>query len=149
MAKTYRLTAGTKAANAVLGFLLRVGLGPPFMRLLTVRGRRTGQPRTTPVVPVENERGRWLVSPYGQVGWVHNARAAGSVTLRRGRSSETLAVNEVGPEEAVPVLRQYLQTKGAGNHVRPYFDVTPESSDEELAAEAPRHPVFELRSPGG
>jgi deazaflavin-dependent oxidoreductase (nitroreductase family) len=149
MAKTYRLTGGTKAANAILGAMLRAGLGPNFMRLLTVTGRRSGQPRTTPVVPVRDGDGLWLVSPYGEVGWVHNARAAGTVTLRRGRSVESYAVTEVGPDEAVPVLRQYLQAKGAGSHVRPYFDVTPESSDEELAAEAPRHPVFALRPAGG
>lgn len=149
MAKTYRLTGGTKAANAILAAMLRAGLGPSFMRLLTVTGRRTGQPRTTPVVPVRDDAGLWLVSPYGEVGWVRNARAAGTVALRRGRSVETYAATEVGPPEAVPVLRQYLQAKGAGKHVRPYFDVTPESSEDELAAEAPRHPVFALRPTGG
>lgn len=149
MAKTYRATAGAKAGNAVIGSMLRAGLGPGFMRLLTVTGRRTGQPRTTPIVPVENERGRWLVAPYGEVGWVLNARAAGQVTLRRGRSSETLGVTELGPSEAVPVLREYLSMPAVGKRVQPYFDVTPESSDDEFAAEAPRHPVFELQPARG
>jgi deazaflavin-dependent oxidoreductase (nitroreductase family) len=146
MAKTFRPTAGDRIANAVLGSLLRVGLGPSFMRLLTVTGRTSGQPRSTPVVPVQNSRGRWLVAPYGDVGWVRNARAAGRVTLRRGRNSETLAVNEVSPAEAVPVLREYLAMKLVGQRVQPYFDVTPESSDEEFAADAAHHPVFELRA---
>lgn len=146
MAKTYRPGTGDRVANALLGSLVRVGLGPSFMRLLTVTGRSTGQPRTTPVVPVETDRGRWLVAPYGEVGWVRNARAAGNVTLRRGRTSETLAVSEVPPGEAVPVLREYLARKAVRQRVQPYFDVTPESSDEEFAQDAAHHPVFELRA---
>lgn len=148
MAKTFRPTAGDRLANTVLGSLLRVGLAPSFMRVLTVTGRTTGQPRSTPVVPVQADRGRWLVAPYGEVGWVRNARAAGRVTLHRGRTSETLAVSEVSPEEAVPVLREYLALKPVRQRVQPYFDVTPESSDEEFAAEAAHHPVFELRPLG-
>lgn len=149
MAKTYRLTAGTRAANALISTLLRAGLGPSFMRLLTTTGRRSGEPRTTPVVPIRDGDATWLVSPYGEVGWVHNTRAAGTVTLRRGRAVETCTATELGPEEAAPILRRYLRAKGAGNHVRPYFDVTPESSDEEIAAEAPRHPVFALHPVDG
>ncbi|HEY8524582.1 MAG TPA: nitroreductase family deazaflavin-dependent oxidoreductase [Acidimicrobiales bacterium] len=144
MAKTYRLTPGTRAANALIRALLRAGVGPGFMRLLTVTGRRTGQPRTLPVVPVRDGGDTWLVSPYGEVSWVRNVRAATILTLRRGRTVETFRATEVGREEAVPILRRYLRSKGAGDHVRPYFDVTPESSDGEIAAEAPRHPVFAL-----
>lgn len=144
MAKTYRVTTGAKAANAVLGFLLRHGFGPGFMRLLTVTGRRTGQPHSTPVVPVETDEGRWLVSPFGNVGWARNARAAGRVTLRRGKVVETLAVTELPPHDAVPVLRTYLGMKPAGKYVRDYFDAGPDASDAELVAEAPRHPVFAL-----
>ena len=145
MAKTFRPAVSDKVANAVLGFLLRVGVGPGFMRLLTVTGRRTGRPRTTPVVPVQTERGWWLVSPYGDVGWVRNARASGCVTLRRGRTSETLAATEVAPAAAVPVLREYLARRPIRKRVQPYFDVTPQSSDDEFEADASHHPVFELR----
>jgi deazaflavin-dependent oxidoreductase (nitroreductase family) len=145
VAKTYRLTTGGKAANAVLGFMLRHGLGPGFMRLLTVDGRKTGRPHSTPVVPVRTDEGRWLVAPFGDVGWARNARAAGRVTLQRGKDVETLAVTELPPDEAVPVLRTYLAMKPAGKYVRDYFDAGPDASDAELAAEAPRHPVFALR----
>lgn len=144
MAKTYRVTGGARFANALLGFLLRAGLGPKFMRLLTVAGRKSGEPRSTPVVPVQTEQGHWLVAPYGEVGWVLNTRSAGTVTLRRGRTSETLAATELGPREAVPVLREYLAMKPVGKYVGAYFDVTPESSDDAIEADAPRHPVFEL-----
>jgi hypothetical protein len=84
---------------------------------------------------------RWLVAPYGERNWVRNARAAGWVELRRGRRSERLAVRELAPEAAVPVLREYLRR---GWVTRPFFDVSLASTSEEWLAEAPRHPVFEL-----
>jgi deazaflavin-dependent oxidoreductase (nitroreductase family) len=149
MAKSYRVTGASRAANAFLGALLRLGLGPGFMRLLTVVGRRSGRPHSTPVVPVQNDRGRWLVAPFGEVDWVRNARAAGRVTLRRGRAAEDLTVTEVQPRQAVAVLREYLGMKPVGRRVQDYFDVTPASSDDEFAAEAPRHPVFALGSHRG
>ncbi|MGZ4192408.1 MAG: nitroreductase family deazaflavin-dependent oxidoreductase, partial [Solirubrobacteraceae bacterium] len=82
-----------------------------------------------------------LVAPYGEVGWVRNARAAGEVQLRRARRSETLQIEEVAPTAAAPVLRQYLQQVRA---VRPFFDVTLTSPLEAIEGEAPRHPVFRL-----
>jgi deazaflavin-dependent oxidoreductase (nitroreductase family) len=114
------------------------------MRLLTVAGRRTGKPRTTPVTLVDGDEGRrWLVAPYGAVGWVLNARAAGNVRLTRGRRSEVVEIDEVAAEEAAGVLRTYLRHVRV---VRPFFDVAPDSPLEAFTAEAPRHPVFRLRS---
>jgi deazaflavin-dependent oxidoreductase (nitroreductase family) len=144
MAKTYHPGLGAKLANRMLGAQLRKGRGPKFMRLLTVTGRRTGQPHSTPVVPVDADSERWVVAPFGEVGWVRNVRAAGRLTLHRGEVSETFTATEVEPGEAVPVLRRYLAMKPAGRFVRAYFDVTPESPDDAFAAEAPRHPVFAL-----
>ena len=146
MAKTYNPGIGAKLANRMLSSQLRNGRGPSFMRLLTVTGRRTGEPHSTPVVPVVDDDGRrWLVAPFGEVGWVRNTRASGQVTLQRGSDPERLTATEVDPSAAVPVLRRYLAMKPAGRFVRAYFDVTPDSSDEAFAAEAPRHPVFEIR----
>jgi deazaflavin-dependent oxidoreductase (nitroreductase family) len=147
MAKTYRPGVGAKLANKMLGGLLRRGAGPSFMRLLIVTGRKTGQQHSTPVVPVRADDGRWLVAPFGEVGWVRNVRAAGQVTLRRGKLPETFTATEVDPADAVPVLRRYLAMKPAGRFVKAYFDVDPDSSDEAFAAEAPRHPVFALTPP--
>jgi hypothetical protein len=84
---------------------------------------------------------RWLVAPYGSRNWVLNARAAGWVELRRGRRRERLSVSELGPEEAVPVLRRYYELARV---TRPFFDVTLDSPEQEWLAEAPRHPVFRL-----
>jgi deazaflavin-dependent oxidoreductase (nitroreductase family) len=144
MARTYRLTPARRAVNVLVRELLRIGLAPRGMLLLTVAGRRTGKPRTTPVTLVEGDEGRrWLVAPYGAVGWVLNARAAGKVRLTRGRRSEDVEIDEVAAEEAAGVLRTYLRDVRV---VRPYFDVAPDSPLEAFAAEAPRHPVFRLRS---
>ena len=82
-----------------------------------------------------------MVAPYGQVNWVKNARAAGVVTLKRGRHAERFEVLEADPAEAIPVLRQYMVQVPV---THPYFDAAPDASDDRIAAELPRHPVFRL-----
>jgi hypothetical protein len=84
---------------------------------------------------------RWLVAGYGPANWVRNARAAGEVTLSRGGHQARCAIAEPTPDEAVPVLRKYLTDIRV---TRPYFDATPASTDSELKAELPRHPVLRL-----
>jgi deazaflavin-dependent oxidoreductase (nitroreductase family) len=122
---------------------LRKGRGPSFITLLTVTGQRTGQARTTPVVPVEADGRTWLVSAFGDVAWVRNTRAAGRLALGRGGDRTTYEAHELPAAEAVPVLRRYLSMPSE-RFVRSLFDVTARSSDEAIAAEAPRHPVFAL-----
>ena len=74
--------------------LVRAGLVPRSY-LLTTRGRKTGQARTNPVVPVEHGGRRWLVAPYGPVPWVDNAGATGRVSLARRRDRGSVgAVDE-------------------------------------------------------
>jgi deazaflavin-dependent oxidoreductase (nitroreductase family) len=129
-----------------MAFMLRKGAGPPGLYLLTVPGRKTGIPRTTPVAPLQDSHGRWLVAPFGPDGWARNARAAGQVTLSRGRTAKTFTAAELSPVEAAPILKRYLaehpRTVGA------YFDAGKDSTLEEFAAEAPRHPVFRLHATG-
>jgi deazaflavin-dependent oxidoreductase (nitroreductase family) len=143
VAATYRLGPGRRAANRLVRLLLRLGLMPGPTYLLTVRGRRTGRPTSTPVTLVEEGGHRWLVAPYGDVGWVRNARAAGQVTLSRGARSETVSIRELPPAEAAPVLQRYVTRVPI---TRPYFDARPDSPLAAFAAEAPRHPVFALGS---
>jgi deazaflavin-dependent oxidoreductase (nitroreductase family) len=104
MARTYRLSAADRLNNWLFKGLLRLGIAPKGTYLLTVRGRRSGRLYSTPVVLVGQGNQRWLVAPYGEVNWVRNARAAGRVTLSRGRRSETVKVIELGPDESAPVL---------------------------------------------
>lgn len=141
--KPYRLSLGRRALNAIVRPLARLGLTGPRTVLLTVPGRRTGKLWSTPVSIVRLGEERWLVAPYGGRNWVKNARAAGWVELRRGRTLERLVVTELSPADAVPVLQEYYRR---GRVTRPFFAVTLRSSHEEWLADAPRHPVFELRS---
>ena len=126
--------------NAVIGSLTRFGLAGRHAYLLTVRGRTTGRAYSTPVILIE-DGDRWLVAPYGEVGWVRNARAAGEVEISRSGRSQVMQIVEVEPEQAAPVLKQYLKSVPV---VRPFFDVKPGSPIEEFVSEAPRHPVFRL-----
>jgi deazaflavin-dependent oxidoreductase (nitroreductase family) len=141
MAKTYHPTLLRRFANGLMRLLLRLGLAPRTTVLLTVPGRRSGTPRSTPVTLVEEDGQRWLVAPYGPVGWVRNARAAGQVQLSRGRRSETVRLQELAPEAAAPILKTYVERVPI---TRPYFDAAPDAPLAAFAAEVPRHPVFQI-----
>lgn len=143
MAARYERGLARRMVNALVRSLLRLGLGPARTYLLTVTGRRSGAPRSTPVTLVEEGGRRWLVAPYGDVAWVRNLRAAGRATLARGGRTESVAVREIKPEEAAPVLKLYVTRVPI---TRPYFDVKPESDLTAFRAEAPRHPVFAIVS---
>jgi deazaflavin-dependent oxidoreductase (nitroreductase family) len=141
MAVTYRLSGWRRLLNTLVRTLLRVGLGPRHTYLLTVHGRRSGTRYSTPVTLIEEGTNRWLVALYGEVAWVRNARAPGQVTLSRGRRSETVAIVELGPAEAAPILKQYVTEIPI---TRPFVDATPDSPLEAFVAEAPSHPVFRI-----
>jgi deazaflavin-dependent oxidoreductase (nitroreductase family) len=121
--------------------LTRLGLGASYRHILTVPGRNTGRLYSTPVDVIELDGQRWLVAGYGPASWVANVRAAGEVTLSRGGHSERLDAEEAAPAAAVPVLRKYIREIRV---TRAYFDAGPESPDEVVAAELPRHAVFRL-----
>ena len=144
MPKPYRLSPWRRALNAVVRPLARVGLTGPRTHLLTIPGRKTGRLWSTPVSIVRDGDERWLVAPYGDRNWVRNARVTGWVELRRGRRRERLAVEELAPEDAVPVLRRYYEL---GRVTRPFFSVSLSSPYDEWLAEAPTHPVFRLVRP--
>jgi deazaflavin-dependent oxidoreductase (nitroreductase family) len=143
MARTYRINAVERAINALFRLLTRVGLGAKYRHILTVRGRKSGKLYSTPVDVMESGGRRFLVAPYGVVNWVRNARAAGEVSLSRGGRTERVRVSELSPEDSAPVLRQYISEVRV---TRPYFDVTLDSTDQAFAAEAARHPVFEIQA---
>jgi deazaflavin-dependent oxidoreductase (nitroreductase family) len=141
MAATYRLSPPRRVVNALVRLLLRWGLAPRHTYLLTVRGWKSGRPRSTPVTLVEEGGLRWLVAPYGEVGWVRNARATAEVTLTRGGRSETVVIFELEPVEAAPVLKRYVRQVPI---TRSFFDASPESDVSAFLSEAPRHPVFRV-----
>src|SRR6266516_900815 len=144
MAKTFRVPPFVRFGNAITSVLLRGGLKIATMTLLTVPGRKSGLPRTTPVAVVEHQGRRYVQSTYGEVDWVRNLRAAGTATLTRGRHTETIAAIELTAEEAAPIPKHVVSIAPA--ILRAYYDVTPDARLEEFVREARRHPFFELIS---
>lgn len=140
MAKTFRATLGLRLGNAAVTALLRAGVRLGGMRLLTVRGRKSGLPRTTPVTIGERDGRQYVIAPYGEVQWVRNVRAAGKAVLRRGRHAEAVRMVELPAADAAPVLKEILGR--APRFLRQYFDATPEAPLADFLREARRHPVF-------
>jgi deazaflavin-dependent oxidoreductase (nitroreductase family) len=133
--------------NKTVAGLTRMGISVLGSRVLEVTGRKSGQPRRTPVNLLTLAGHEYLVAPRGETEWVQNVRAAdGHLTLLLGRRREKRTATEVTGDEKVPVLRAYLKRWKA--EVGVFFDgVGPGSTDEELSAIAPRHPVFALSPP--
>lgn len=133
--------------NRAVAFLTGRGMSILGSRVLAVRGRTTGEWRTTPVNLLDHDGRRYLVSARGHGQWVRNLRAAGTGELRLGRRAEPFRGRELSEDEKVPVLRAYLKRWKA--EVGAFFDgVGPDSTDEQLRAIADRHPAFEVLPPG-
>jgi deazaflavin-dependent oxidoreductase (nitroreductase family) len=136
-----------RAFNPIVAAFTRLGLSLLGSRVLEVRGRSSGAPRRTPVNLLVLDKQRYLVAPRGETQWVRNLRASGEGRLLLGRRSEPFTAEEVDDEQKVPILRAYLARWKA--EVGAFFDgVGPDSSEQELRSEAPKHPVFRLRSGG-
>jgi deazaflavin-dependent oxidoreductase (nitroreductase family) len=150
MAKTAQAPRFVRAANILTKNLLRAGLplsgyGAP-MYLLTVRGRKSGQPRTTPISVIEHDGKRYLLSPFGMVDWVRNLRASSVATLTRRRRVEQVAARELSTEEASELLRGFFTNDGKKPPIIGYFGVTAQSSPEEFKRAAASHPAFVLET---
>ena len=144
MAKQFQYTLLFKAGNFFTRSLLALGISFNGSTLITVPGRKTGQPHSTPITVVEFEGQRYVQSPFGSVNWVRNLRAAGKATLSWGRRHETVIATELTPEQAAPVIKSILPH--APKVIRDYFDVTSDSSLEEIIRDAPNHPMFAVHA---
>lgn len=144
MAKTYRYGLGARLINVPFEWLGARGLGAGYRHVLTVRGRASGTPHSTPVDVMIHDGRRYLVAGYEVTNWVKNARVAGEVELRRGHRRERLAIREISVDEAAPILRQYVNEVPI---TRPYFDAAATDPVEAFTSEVARHPVFELIEP--
>jgi deazaflavin-dependent oxidoreductase (nitroreductase family) len=136
--------------NPIVAVLTRAGLSVWGSRDLRVRGRKSGEWRTTPVNLLTFESSRYLVAPRGVTQWVRNLRAAGEGELRVGRRTEAFRATEIPDEEKPPLLRAYLKRWKA--EVGVFFGgVGAESSEADLRRIAPDHPVFRIEptSPAG
>jgi deazaflavin-dependent oxidoreductase (nitroreductase family) len=110
---------------------MRFGIGGS--QTLAIRGRRSGEERVVPVIPVERDGVPYVVSARGESYWVRNLREAGTAELRgKGGSREYLAT-EVPVEERAPIIEAYREK--AGRTVAGYWKKLPDPAD---------HPVFRL-----
>ncbi|MDD7939012.1 nitroreductase/quinone reductase family protein [Actinomycetospora lutea] len=152
MAATHYRAPGAitrRVMNPIVAGLTRLGLPLAGSAVLGVRGRTSGEVRTTPVNPLTLEGRRYLVAARGHTQWVRNLRVAGEAELTVGRRTETVRATELADPDAaaekVRVLRAYLRAWAW--EVGAFFDgVDADASDEELAAIADRHPVFVITS---
>src|SRR5690606_8220012 len=129
--------------NRGVAGLIRRGVGVGGSRILAVRGRKSGEWRTTPVNLLTVDGAHYLVAPRGHVQWTRNMRAAGGGELRLGKRVDPFTATEVADDDKPPLLRAYLKRWKA--EVGVFFrGVGPDSSDEELRRIAPDHPVFRI-----
>jgi len=129
--------------NPLIAALTRLGLPLAGSAVLGVRGRSTGDVRTTPVNPLRLDGQRYLVAARGHTQWVRNLRVAGEADLTVGRRTETVRATELPDDAKVPVLRAYLRAWAW--EVGAFFEgVGTDATDAELAAIAHRHPVFAI-----
>jgi deazaflavin-dependent oxidoreductase (nitroreductase family) len=137
----------THVFNRAVAALTRAGVSVAGSRILEVRGRKTGEPRRTPVNLLTLDGTRYLVAPRGHTQWVRNLRARGEGRLLLGRRAEPFAAVELADDDKPPILRAYL--KRWKWEVGAFFDgVGPESGDEELRRIAQDHPIFRIAQPG-
>ncbi|MET9651228.1 MULTISPECIES: nitroreductase family deazaflavin-dependent oxidoreductase [unclassified Streptomyces] len=129
--------------NSVVGWLARHGVSLLGSAELSVKGRKSGRMQRIPVNPHQHGGEQYLVSARGHSQWVRNMRAAGGGELRIGRRVRTFTAVELPDAEKLLVLRTYLERWGW--EVNQYFQgVTAKSTDEEILAAAPDHPVFRI-----
>lgn len=129
--------------NWLVAGLTRAGISVWGSRVLVVRGRTSGLPRSTPVNLLTYDGQPYLVAPRGHTQWVRNLRVAGIGELKVGRRVERFSAVEVPDAEKEPILRAYLKRWKA--EVGIFFGgVSATSSTEDLQRIAPNHPVFKL-----
>jgi deazaflavin-dependent oxidoreductase (nitroreductase family) len=129
--------------NPFVAGLVRLGFSVKGACELHVRGRRSGEWRTTPVNLLELDGRTYLVAPRGHTQWVRNLRAAGEGRLRRRRRIRDFTATELADEAKPEIIREYLRLWAF--EVGAFFDgLTADSDDAEIAAVAPGFPVFEI-----
>src|ERR1017187_10440657 len=133
----------TKVFNKTVQALTRAGISVMGSRVLAVRGRKSGEWRTTPVNLLTVDGDTYLVAPRGQTQWVRNVRVAGGGELRVGRRVRRFTAVELADEEKPPVLRAYL--KRWAWEVGMFFEnITSEYTVEQLHRISPGFPLFRV-----
>jgi deazaflavin-dependent oxidoreductase (nitroreductase family) len=144
-----RIPKYVPVTNAVLKVFSRLGLKAGPVNLITVAGRKSGRPRSTPVTPWQVDGKRYLIAAIGTSDWARNARAAGEGTLTSGRTKTQVRLTEVTD----PALKERVVT-AFGTENRPggsflvQAGVAPDRTQQGFAAAVPHVAVFEATSVG-
>jgi len=136
MAKKYEVT---RNVNRLMSWAARRGMGKT--QLMTTTGRKSGESREVPVSPLELDGVEYVVSPYGEVSWVHNVRVNSSVTLRHGSKERQVRLEEITGPNAASAAAAYYQRE---SYARPYMDVPENPTEDDFTAKAALFPVFKV-----
>jgi deazaflavin-dependent oxidoreductase (nitroreductase family) len=131
-----------KPMNKVMIAVQKLGIPTGPAMVLTVPGRKSGQPRSTPMTPFRFDGGLYVVAGYPGAHWAANARAAGTGTLSRGRRGRQVAIVELTAEQARPVLRAFPVEVPVGVRFAKSSGMVVEGTSDEFEALAGRLAVF-------
>jgi deazaflavin-dependent oxidoreductase (nitroreductase family) len=131
-----------KPMNKIVKGLQKLGIHTGPAMVLTVPGRKSGRPRSTPMTPFEFQGGLYTVAGFPQADWAANARAAGAGALSRGRKSRRVKIVELTPEEARPVLRAFPVEVPIGVGFGKRSGLVRDGTPDEFEALAGKCPVF-------
>ena len=135
--------SATSFFNDTVGRLTKMGISVYGSRVLAVKGRKSGEWRTTPVNPLRVDGTRYLVAPRGNTQWVRNLRVVGTGELRIGGKTEPFSATEIPDDEKPAILRAYL--KRWKFEVGVFFDgVDAKAPEEKLREIAPGYPIFRI-----
>jgi deazaflavin-dependent oxidoreductase (nitroreductase family) len=131
-----------KPINRVVKAIQKLGIPAGPAQILTVPGRKSGKPRSTPMTPFQHEGNLYTVAGYPRADWVANARAAGAGTLTRGRRSRRVKIVELSPDESGPVLRSFAVEVPVGVGFAKRSGLVLEGTPDEFEALAGQLAVF-------
>lgn len=137
VAKVYEVTTGKRVISWLMAQMARLGIGN--FAVLTTRGRKSGQHRDVTVSPIADNEGRYIVSPYGESGWVLNARANPIATLKY-RGSDTIRLVEVTGNKP-ELVKAYYEREG---FARQFMEVPGDATVDDFASAPERFPVFRI-----
>lgn len=128
--------------NRAMGWLAGLAIGPSFIYLLQVRGRKSGKIFSTPVNLMEFGGRQILVAPRGRTQWVRNAQAAGEIMLKRGSTRLRFGLREIADEGKPEILQEYLRRYASA--VQKFFPLKAAAPVEAFREIAKNYPVYEL-----
>ena len=131
-----------KQMNKVVVAMQKIGVPAGPSMVLTVPGRRSGQPRSTPMTPFNHDGGLYTVAGYPGADWAANARAAEVGTLTRGRRSRRVRIIELSADESRPVLRAFAVKVPVGVGFAKRSGLVADGTADEFEALAGRLAVF-------